>query len=108
MIATGARCVMVNQHRSGNRQLKRPVVCHVTPLSPGITSLNPTFTCHAQWFHRGQGWWRLPLESCELVVRFDGIYHFLENLRASHGFINDERAGTPKQIRPGVPRVLWS
>eukprot|EP00435_Cladocopium_sp_Y103_P015890 s2694_g3.t3 len=35
-------------------------------MAVGITSLNPTFT-------------------------FDGVYHFLENLRASHGFINDER-----------------
>lgn len=24
--------------------------------------------------------------------RFDGLYHFLENLRASHGFANEERA----------------
>lgn len=34
-------------------------------MAIGMTSLNPSFT-------------------------FDGIYHFLENLRSSHGFINEE------------------
>ena len=37
-----------------------------------------------------------PCDSCRCgLPRFDGVYHFLENLRASHGFINDERVWHP-------------
>ena len=38
-------------------------------------------------------------------LRFDGIYHFLENLRSSHGFINDEYVFQPSLGRNGNP--LW-